>query len=33
MFSDLLRRDRERYGLSVEQAAGQLGVTVRVPSV
>jgi transcriptional regulator with XRE-family HTH domain len=26
MFSDLLRRDRERYGLSLEDAARSLGV-------
>ena len=26
MFSDLLRRDRERYSLTVEQAAWRLGV-------
>jgi DNA-binding XRE family transcriptional regulator len=30
MFSDLLRRDRERHGLSVEQAAWRVGVTVSV---
>jgi transcriptional regulator with XRE-family HTH domain len=27
MFADLLRRDRERSGLTVEQAARRLGVT------
>jgi transcriptional regulator with XRE-family HTH domain len=30
MFSDLLRRDRERYGLSPEQAARTLGVSQSV---
>jgi transcriptional regulator with XRE-family HTH domain len=29
MFSDLLRSDRERGGVTVEQAAWRLGVTVR----
>jgi hypothetical protein len=29
MFSDLLRQDRERSGLTVEQAAWRLGVRVR----
>ena len=29
MLSDLLRRDRERYGLSVGQAAWRLGVSIR----
>ena len=28
MFSDLLRGDRERYGLTVEQAAWRLGVSL-----
>ncbi len=28
MFSDLLRRDRERSGLSIGQAAGRLGITL-----
>jgi transcriptional regulator with XRE-family HTH domain len=27
MFSDLLRQDRERFGLSVDEAARRLGVT------
>jgi transcriptional regulator with XRE-family HTH domain len=27
MFAQLLHRDRERYGLSIEQAARQLGVS------
>jgi transcriptional regulator with XRE-family HTH domain len=29
MFSDLLRRDRERFGLSIGQAAWRLGISIR----
>jgi transcriptional regulator with XRE-family HTH domain len=31
MFGDMLRRDRERWGLSIAQAAGRFGM--RVPEL